>query len=63
MRKLCKWKRWIVAGAAAYAVGGCVSSPQLTDFFTTEVARIVSGIVGQLVVIVTNGLTGNLAGS
>ena len=58
MRKLLKTRRWLAAGLATYVVGGCVSSPQLTDFLRTEVARVASDIIGQSLLIFVQAVSG-----
>jgi hypothetical protein len=57
MSKLWKRARWILPGVALYALGGCVTSQQLFDFFRTEVARISADVVGQLFTIFTQATT------
>ena len=57
MSKLWKWARWIVPGASLFALGGCVTSPQLFDFLRTEVARITADVVGQVFAIFAQATT------
>lgn len=49
--------RWIVPGMSLYALGGCVSSQQLQDFFRTELARVVADVAGQVFTVFTQATT------
>ena len=62
LRRAYVLKRWAAIGLAAYALGGCIASSQLTDFFTTEAAREASSLVGQLFLILAQTVTGNIGG-
>lgn len=57
MSKLWKTARWILPGLSLGALGGCVTSQQMFDFFRTEVARISADIVGQLFTLFTQATT------
>ncbi len=49
-----RWMRraqMVCSSGALLAIGGCFTSAQLTDFARTEVARITSDVIGQLVAI------------
>ena len=63
VRKFRLLKRWAVVALTAYALGGCVTTGQLSDFATTEIARQVSTFLGQVFLLVSQGITGNVAGS
>ncbi len=57
MRACWKHIRLACAGGAMLIVGGCVSSPQLADFFRVEISRITADVVGQLFTIFVNATT------
>lgn len=47
MRSIRVRVRWILALGTTLAIGGCVTSGQLTDFVRSEFARVVADLVGQ----------------
>lgn len=51
MKRLLKSYRCLMGCLTACLLAGCVSQPQLTDFYRSEFARLVSDVVGQMFLI------------